>query len=71
MQRKLALLQQSDLHSKQFEQAQAQLMEARQAEEARGGVPGAGGRGWPVEAARGRRRSSHQHRVAGSCCVKS
>lgn len=37
--RKAALLAQSELHSKAFEAAQGRLMEARQAEEARGGVP--------------------------------
>ena len=42
-QRRAALLAQSELHSKQLEQAQAKLMEARQAEEARGGVPGGEG----------------------------
>ena len=39
--RKMALLAQSEEHSKAFEAAQAKLLEARQAEEARGGVPGA------------------------------
>jgi len=38
--RKMALLAQSEVHSKAFEAAQAKLLEARQAEEARGGVPG-------------------------------
>lgn len=40
MRRKMALLAQSEVHSKAFEAAQAKLLEARQAEEARGGVPG-------------------------------
>lgn len=40
MRRKMALLAQSEEHSKAFEAAQAKLLVARQAEEARGGVPG-------------------------------
>lgn len=41
MARKLALQQQSEEHSAAFEAAQAKLLVARQAEDARGGVPGA------------------------------
>jgi hypothetical protein len=45
--RRAALQQQSEAHSRQFEAAQAALMQARAAEEARGGVPGEGqGRCW-------------------------
>lgn len=44
MKRREALVAQSELHSKQFEAAQARLLEAQQAEEAKGGVPGACGR---------------------------
>lgn len=39
--RKAALLQQREELSQRFEQAQARLMEARAAEDAKGGVPGA------------------------------
>lgn len=44
--RKAALLQQREELSQRFEQAQARLMEARAAEDAKGGVPGEACKSW-------------------------